>query len=97
MDAAPAPDSRRRALALRSDDPRALAGDALPLGVTQYVDVGIPERQLRHPPLDRTRQAEGKIRDLEQKYPSGRTVHEHLVSDAGRVYLLLAHASGRLR
>ena len=40
---------------------------------------------------------EGMIRDLEQKYPSGRTVHDHLISDAGRVYLLLAHASGRLR
>jgi ABC-type transporter Mla subunit MlaD len=40
---------------------------------------------------------EGMIRDLEQKYPSGRTVHEHLISDAGRVYLLLAHACGRLR
>jgi hypothetical protein len=40
---------------------------------------------------------ESMIRDLEQKYPSGRTVHDHLVSDAGRVYLLLAHASGRLR
>jgi hypothetical protein len=40
---------------------------------------------------------ESMIRDLEQKFPSGRTVHEHLISDAGRVYLLLAHASGRLR
>ncbi len=40
---------------------------------------------------------ESMIRDLEQKFPSGRTVHDHLVSDAGRVYLLLAHASGRLR
>jgi hypothetical protein len=40
---------------------------------------------------------EGMIRDLEHKYPSGRTVHEHLISDAGRVYLLLAHACGRLR
>jgi hypothetical protein len=40
---------------------------------------------------------ESMIRDLEQKFPSGRTVHDHLISDAGRVYLLLAHASGRLR
>jgi hypothetical protein len=40
---------------------------------------------------------ESLIRDLEQKFPSGRTVHDHLISDAGRVYLLLAHASGRLR
>jgi len=37
------------------------------------------------------------IRNLEQSNPTGRTVHEHLVSDAGRVYLFLAHASGRLR
>ena len=37
------------------------------------------------------------IRDIEQKNPSGRTVHNHLVSDSGRVYLFLAHASGRLR
>jgi ABC-type transporter Mla subunit MlaD len=36
-------------------------------------------------------------RDIEQKDPSGRSVHSHLVSDSGRVYLFLAHASGRLR
>jgi ABC-type transporter Mla subunit MlaD len=36
-------------------------------------------------------------RDIEQKDPSGRTVHNHLISDSGRVYLFLAHASGRLR
>ena len=36
-------------------------------------------------------------RDVEQKDPSGRTVHNHLISDSGRVYLFLAHASGRLR
>jgi hypothetical protein len=35
------------------------------------------------------------IRDIEQQSP--RAVHDHLVSDAGRVYLFLAHASGRLR
>jgi len=35
------------------------------------------------------------IRDVEHKNPRG--VHDHLVSDAGRVYLFLAHASGRLR
>jgi hypothetical protein len=37
------------------------------------------------------------IRDVEQKDPGGRTVHNHLISDSGRVYLFLAHASGRLR
>ena len=35
------------------------------------------------------------VRDIEQQSP--RSVHDHLVSDAGRVYLFLAHASGRLR
>ena len=37
------------------------------------------------------------IRDIEQKDPSGRSVHSHLISESGRVYLFLAHASGRLR
>ena len=37
------------------------------------------------------------IRDVEQKDPAGRSVHNHLISDSGRVYLFLAHASGRLR
>jgi ABC-type transporter Mla subunit MlaD len=37
------------------------------------------------------------VRDIEQKDPSGRTVQSHLISDSGRVYLFLAHASGRLR
>jgi hypothetical protein len=37
------------------------------------------------------------VRDIEQKDPSGRSVHSHLISDSGRVYLFLAHASGRLR
>jgi ABC-type transporter Mla subunit MlaD len=35
------------------------------------------------------------VRETEQSSP--RAVHDHLVSDAGRVYLFLAHASGRLR
>jgi hypothetical protein len=35
------------------------------------------------------------VREVEQQSP--RAVHDHLVSDAGRVYLFLAHASGRLR
>jgi len=37
------------------------------------------------------------IRDIEQKDASGRTVYPHLISESGRVYLFLAHASGRLR
>jgi ABC-type transporter Mla subunit MlaD len=37
------------------------------------------------------------MRDMEQKDPAGRGVHNHLISDSGRVYLFLAHASGRLR
>ena len=37
------------------------------------------------------------LRNVEQKDPSGRTLQNHLVSDSGRVYLFLAHASGRLR
>lgn len=39
---------------------------------------------------------EAIVRDMEQKDPSGRAVQSHLVSDSGRVYLFLAHASGRL-
>jgi hypothetical protein len=37
------------------------------------------------------------VRDIEQKDASGRSVQNHLISDSGRVYLFLAHASGRLR
>ena len=37
------------------------------------------------------------LRNVEQKDPSGRALQNHLVSDSGRVYLFLAHASGRLR
>ena len=36
------------------------------------------------------------LRDAEQRDPSGQLVQQHLVSDNGRVYLFLAHASGRL-
>jgi len=39
---------------------------------------------------------EAIVRDMEHKDPSGRAVQSHLVSDSGRVYLFLAHASGRL-
>jgi hypothetical protein len=36
------------------------------------------------------------LRDADQRDPSGRLTQGHLVSDTGRVYLFLAHASGRL-
>jgi hypothetical protein len=36
------------------------------------------------------------LREAEQKDGSGRLVQNHLVAETGRVYLLLAHASGRL-
>lgn len=36
------------------------------------------------------------IGDSDQRDPSGRLSHSQLVSDTGRVYLFLAHASGRL-
>lgn len=36
------------------------------------------------------------LRDADQRDPSGRLAQGHLVSDTGRVYLFLAHASGRL-
>ncbi len=36
------------------------------------------------------------LKDAEQKDPSGRLVQNHFVSDTGRVYLFLSHASGRL-
>lgn len=35
-------------------------------------------------------------RDAEQRDPSGRAVNGHLLSDMGRVYLFLAHVSGRI-
>jgi hypothetical protein len=37
------------------------------------------------------------IKDAEARDPSGRTAQNHLISDTGRVYLFLAHASGRIR
>jgi hypothetical protein len=39
---------------------------------------------------------ERNLRDSEQADPSGRTVQAQFGSEAGRIYLLLAHASGRL-
>jgi hypothetical protein len=35
--------------------------------------------------------------EAEQTDPDGRTMQTYLTSETGRVYLLLAHASGRLR
>jgi hypothetical protein len=37
------------------------------------------------------------LRNIEQKDSTGRTLNQQLVSDSGRVYLFLAHATGRLR
>lgn len=37
------------------------------------------------------------IKEADARDPSGRTAHNHLVSDTGRVYLFLAHAVGRIR
>ena len=36
------------------------------------------------------------IKEADNRDPSGRLSHTHLVSDTGRVYLFLAHAAGRL-
>ena len=36
------------------------------------------------------------LRDADQRDQSGRTAQSYIVSDSGRVYLFLAHASGRL-
>jgi hypothetical protein len=36
------------------------------------------------------------IKDADVRDPTGRMAHTHLISDTGRVYLFLAHASGRI-
>ena len=36
------------------------------------------------------------IKEADARDPTGRLTHTHLISDTGRVYLFLAHASGRL-
>jgi hypothetical protein len=36
------------------------------------------------------------IHEAEEKDPSGRIIQNYLTSESGRVYLVLAHASGRL-
>jgi hypothetical protein len=40
---------------------------------------------------------ERMLGEAEASDPDGRTLHNYLTSESGRVYLLLAHASGRLR
>ena len=40
---------------------------------------------------------EQTLRELEQKDPTGRMVQDRLISEMGRVYLFLAHVSGRLK
>ncbi|MGC1180391.1 MAG: hypothetical protein WA884_15565, partial [Methyloceanibacter sp.] len=37
------------------------------------------------------------LREAEQTDPEGRKLQNYMTSETGRVYLLLAHASGRLR
>ena len=39
---------------------------------------------------------ESMLREAEQRDPAGQLARNHLVSEMGRVYLVLAHASGRL-
>jgi hypothetical protein len=36
------------------------------------------------------------LKDASKSDPKGRTVQNHLMSETGRIYLLLAHASGRM-
>jgi hypothetical protein len=39
---------------------------------------------------------ERMLQDAKKADPKGRTMHTHLVSETGRIYLVLGHASGRL-
>jgi hypothetical protein len=39
---------------------------------------------------------ERELREVEARDTTGATLQQHLVSNGGRVYLFLAHASGRL-
>jgi hypothetical protein len=39
---------------------------------------------------------ENLLKDAARSDPKGRSVQDNLTSDTGRIYLLLAHASGRL-
>ncbi len=54
-------------------------------------DAGLQETVTRY-----LAQFEQTLKDAEQRDPSGELVSQHLVADTGRVYLFLAHVSGRL-
>jgi hypothetical protein len=61
------------------------------LSVRYRVD-GDLQRTINHYLID----FENIRRDAEQRDPSGRAINAHLLSDMGRVYLFLAHVSGRI-
>lgn len=58
----------------------------------RYHTDGELQRTINHYLID----FENIRRDAEQRDPSGRAVNAHLLSDMGRVYLFLAHVSGRI-
>jgi len=58
----------------------------------RYRTDGDLQRTINHYLID----FENIRRDAEQRDPSGRAVNAHLLSDMGRVYLFLAHVSGRI-
>lgn len=58
----------------------------------RYRSDGDLQRTVNHYLID----FENIRRDAEQRDPSGRAVNAHLLSDMGRVYLFLAHVSGRI-
>lgn len=58
----------------------------------RYRSDGDLQRTINHYLID----FENIRRDAEQRDPSGRAVNAHLLSDMGRVYLFLAHVSGRI-
>jgi hypothetical protein len=71
-----------------SPEGRAIFDD---LSVRYRVD-GDLQRTINHYLMD----FENIRRDAEQRDPSGRATNAHLLSDMGRVYLFLAHVSGRI-
>jgi hypothetical protein len=54
------------------------------------------EREFRNTVARYMSDFERIVKETERRDPTGRLVHNYLVSDSGRVYLFLAHASGRL-